>query len=186
MSETLILVDCNDRPLGNGEKLAVHRQGLRHRAFSVMIYNEHGEMLIQKRAACKYHSAGLWANACCGHPRPGETPSEAAQRRLVEEIGVHCSTLTPVTEVCYTLSLENGLHENEYTHIFQAQYDGPVSPNPQEVSEIAWALPKDILIDACAHKDHYARWFRLYLFKYFREVFCFSSFESEKVAASRV
>ena len=115
--EILILVDKNDQPQGTMPKMQAHREGQLHRAFSVMIYNNKGELLIQKRAATKYHSAGLWANSCCGHPRIGEDNLVAAKRRLKEELGFSCE-LKKIGEVCYELSLENGLHEHEYTHVF--------------------------------------------------------------------
>ncbi|MCP4924060.1 MAG: isopentenyl-diphosphate Delta-isomerase, partial [bacterium] len=134
MPETLILVDREDIPQGFGEKMEVHKKGLRHRAFSVMIYNERGQLLIQRRADCKYHSARLWANSCCGHPQPGENTKQAAERRLMEELGFTCP-VHPVTQVSYKLNLENGLHENETTHIFSGIYTGPFTPNVEEVSE---------------------------------------------------
>ena len=170
MTETLILVDEKDTPQGTGEKMDVHRKGLRHRAFSVMVYNQHGEMLIQRRADCKYHSAGFWANTCCGHPRPEEPIEKAAKRRLGEELGFSCD-LTKVTEVCYTLPLENGLHENEYTHVFEGIYEGEFTPNPDEVSETMWVAPEELRADALASPEKYARWFHLYLTEYFDQVF---------------
>src|SRR5690242_5797865 len=121
MQETLILVDENDVPCGSQEKLAAHLIPQRHRAFSVFIFNDHGETLIQRRALGKYHSPGLWANSCCGHPRPGEDVKEAARRRLNEELGFTCD-LTPLTKVCYTLKLEKDLWELEFTHVFKGHY----------------------------------------------------------------
>ena len=108
MLETVVLVDENDHPIGIQEKLAAHLIPERHRAFSVLIFNLKGETLIQKRALEKYHSPGLWANSCCGHPRPGENVKEGACRRLGEELGF-CCPLTPLRTVCYTLKLEKNL-----------------------------------------------------------------------------
>lgn len=170
MSETLILVDRKDIPQGFGEKMEVHQKGLRHRAFSVMIYNKRGQLLIQKRADCKYHSSGLWANSCCGHPRPGENTQQAAQRRLMEELGFTCP-MHPVTQVSYTLNLEDGLSENETTHVFSGIYDGPFTPNVEEVSEFSWQMPEAILTHCRYEPSLYSRWFRLYLFKYFEDIF---------------
>jgi isopentenyl-diphosphate Delta-isomerase len=70
-TEEVVLVDTHDRQTGTAGKMAAHRQGALHRAFSVIIWNRAGEVLLQRRALGKYHSGGLWTNACCGHPRPG-------------------------------------------------------------------------------------------------------------------
>ena len=129
ITEMLILVDEKDHPLGAQEKLAAHLIPQRHRAFSVFVFNKKGETLIQRRAFEKYHSPGSWANSCCGHPRPGEEVINAASRRLDEELGFSC-TLTPVTQVCYTLKLEKDLWELEYTHVFKGTYEGTIHPNP--------------------------------------------------------
>ncbi len=166
VTETVILVDEKDHPRGSQEKLVAHLIPQRHRAFSVFIYNGRGETLIQRRADGKYHSPGLWANSCCGHPRPGEEVREAAQRRLFEELGFTCD-LTPVTRVCYTLKLEKDLWELEFTHVFQGVYEGEIHPNPEEVSEIKWVLPHDLIKD----KTKYARWFKLYILKYYDQIF---------------
>jgi isopentenyl-diphosphate delta-isomerase len=170
MSETLILVDKNDQPIGTQEKLAAHLIPQRHRAFSVFIFNDKGETLIQRRALGKYHSPGLWANSCCGHPRPGEDIEQAARRRLNEEIGF-CCPLTPITKVCYTLKLEKDLWELEYTHVFKGEYEGKMDLNPEEVCEIQWIDPEALRQDVIAHPQNYARWFRLYILKHFVEIF---------------
>lgn len=168
--EILILVDKNDQPQGTMPKMQAHIEGRLHRAFSVMIYNKKGELLIQKRANVKYHSAGLWANTCCGHPRVGEDNMQAAQRRLNEEMGFSCD-LKKVGEVCYELPLENGLHEHEYTHVFSGVWDGALSPNLEEVSETAWVAPSELQKKAADNPAEYARWFELYLREYYDEVF---------------
>lgn len=105
MPEILILVNEEDNIIGTEEKLKAHIDGLLHRAFSVMIFNNKGQLLIQKRAKNKYHSAGLWANSCCGHPRLGEDNTEAAQRRLQEELGFSCD-LVKISELKYSLKLD--------------------------------------------------------------------------------
>jgi isopentenyl-diphosphate delta-isomerase len=171
MIETLILVNRQDQPQGYEEKLTAHKLGLRHRAFSVFIFNPQGELLIQRRALCKYHSAGLWANTTCGHPRPGETNADAAKRRLWEELGIRCA-LMHVNEVCYTLKLENGLHENEYTHIFHGKFNGTFTPDPDEVMETKWVKITNLIEDIKLNPQMYARWFRLYALKYANTVFC--------------
>ncbi len=168
--EILILVDKNDQPQGTMPKMQVHIEGRLHRAFSVMIYNKKGELLIQKRADVKYHSAGLWANTCCGHPRVGEDNMLAAQRRLHEELGFSCD-LKKVGTVCYELPLENDLHENEYTHVFSGVWEGALAPNPEEVSETDWVTPSELRKRAAKNPGEYARWFELYLREYYDEVF---------------
>lgn len=170
MLENVILVDKNDRPIGSQEKLAAHLIPQRHRAFSVFIFNHKGEVLIQKRALGKYHSPGLWANSCCGHPRPEEDVKEAASRRLEEELGFCCS-LTPIRTVCYTLKLEKNLWELEYTHIFKGIYEEIIHCNPEEVCDIQWISPVQLQKDVVVHPQKYARWFRLYILKYFDSIF---------------
>ena len=168
--EQLVLVDIRDKPQGFSGKIDVHRQALLHRAFSVMIYNRSGQLLIQKRANTKYHSARLWANSCCGHPRRNETPKDAAERRLYEELGFTCK-LSKVTELSYFISLDCGMYENEYTHVFAAEYNGDVKPNAMEVSKIKWKKP-DILKQKCnLDPESYAKWFRLYLGEYYHKIF---------------
>lgn len=170
MLETVILVDENDRPLGTQEKLAAHLIPQRHRAFSILIFNDKGETLIQRRAMNKYHSPGLWANSCCGHPRPGEEVKDAANRRLQEELGF-CSSLTSFTSICYTLKLERDLWELEYTHLFKGIYEGIIDFNPQEICEVQWISPTQLRYDVSVSPQKYARWFRLYILKYFDFIF---------------
>src|SRR5271168_1810255 len=114
--EEVILVDESDQPLGTMEKMEAHRRAVLHRAFSVFIFNSRGEMLLQQRAPDKYHSAGLWSNACCSHPRPGEETADAASRRLKEELGF----TTPLEELfhfTYKSEFGNGLTEYEFDHV---------------------------------------------------------------------
>lgn len=170
MTESVILVDEQDRPIGVQEKLAAHLIPQRHRAFSIFVFNDQGETLIQRRAMGKYHSPGLWANTCCGHPRPREDITEAANRRLVEELGFSCS-LTPITHVCYTLKLEKDLWELEYTHVFKGHYGGGIVPNPEEVCEIKWITSEDLRHHVLNYPNQYARWFRLYILKHFDAIF---------------
>ncbi|HRH82726.1 MAG TPA: isopentenyl-diphosphate Delta-isomerase, partial [Bacteroidia bacterium] len=123
--EFVILVDEQDREIGEAEKMQTHKLGLLHRAFSVLIYNTKGEMLLQQRAETKYHSGGLWSNACCGHPRPGEKIEDAARRRLKEELGFNCS-LKFSFKFIYKASFENSLKEHELDHVFTGIYDSEV------------------------------------------------------------
>ena len=138
--------------------------------FSIFIFNSKGETLIQRRALGKYHSPGLWANSCCGHPRPSEDVEMAASRRLGDELGFTCP-LIPLTTVCYTLKLEKDLWELEYTHVFKGIYEGMITPNSEEVGEIKWVSPQHLREDALNHPQAYTRWFRLYLLKHFDVIF---------------
>src|SRR5258708_5798594 len=116
------------------EKLEVHQKGLLHRAFSIFIFNRKGEMLLQQRALNKYHNGGLWTNACCSHPAPGEKTLTAATRRLKEEMGF-TTALEKAFDFTYKVSFENGLTENEFDHVFTGRYEGSIEPNPDEVKD---------------------------------------------------
>jgi isopentenyl-diphosphate delta-isomerase len=168
-TEMLIAVDENDIPQGVGEKMQVHLDGVKHRAFSVMVYNRYGQLLLQKRSNIKYHSANLWSNSCCGHPISSEPVIEAAKRRLYEELGFTCD-LIKITEVSYNLPIENGMYENEYTHVFAGEYNGDIIPNPLEVSEVEW-----VEVDSLKQKledslQSYSKWFQLYMREHYQEV----------------
>lgn len=138
-----MLIDEDDAPLGVGEKLDVHRRGTLHRAFSVFAFNATGELLLQRRALGKYHSGGLWANTCCGHPRPGETTVDAARRRLSEELGMTCGELRPAGVLRYRAELVD-LIENELDHLLVTTVSEEPSPNPDEVVEWRF-VPVDAL-----------------------------------------
>src|SRR5579871_6227398 len=135
--EEVILVNEQDEACGTMEKMEAHRQGILHRAFSIFIFNNKHEMLLQQRAANKYHSGGLWTNACCSHPKPDESPAEAAHRRLEEEMGVRCE-VKPLFTAHYRAAVSNGYIEDEVVHAFGGTYEGPVAPDPAEVSEWKW------------------------------------------------
>ena len=140
MSEELVqLVDSQDHETGVTPKMEAHRRGLLHRAFSVVLENERGEVLMQRRAAIKYHSPGLWSNACCGHPRPGEDTRAAAQRRLAEELGVDVE-LHEVGVFSYRAQIGD-LVENEIDHVFVGRLSQLPQPDPDEVSETRWVAP---------------------------------------------
>src|SRR5690606_8808547 len=133
--EHVILVDENDRAIGTMEKMEAHRKGVLHRAFSVLLFNSKGELLIQKRSAGKYHSAGLWTNTCCSHPRPDETLTEAATRRLQEEMGIQVD-VEPLYNLIYKVNLDGGLSEHELDHVLIGHFDGEPDLNHNEAS--AW------------------------------------------------
>ncbi len=160
-SQFVILVDENDRETGTEEKIAAHRAGMLHRAFSVMVWNGAGRMLLHRRAAEKYHSGGLWTNACCGHPRPGEDLATAAGRRLQEEMGFSCP-LTPLGSLIYRAELDRGLVEHELVHIFRGIHTGPIVPDPNEVEAFDWFGLEDINRDIDREPEMFSFWFRRY------------------------
>jgi|APSaa5957512535_1039671.scaffolds.fasta_scaffold03896_7 isopentenyl-diphosphate delta-isomerase len=165
----IVLVDEHDRQVGLCEKLEAHRQGLLHRAFSVIIKNAAGQILLQKRAAGKYHSPGRWANACCGHPGEGDDVMTAAARRLDEEMGFTCA-LVPGRRHSYCADVGGGLIENEYVHVFFGRFDGRVIPNPGEASNYVWADGDGLQAMVAANPDRYSAWFRDYLEKFGDEI----------------
>lgn len=156
----IILVDKNDRPIGTGEKMDVHRRALMHRAFSVLIFNSEGKMLLQRRALSKYHSPGLWTNACCSHPQPGEETAAAALRRLQEEMGFTC-LLHYHGWFHYMAPFDNGLTENEIDHVFSGFYDGEVPFNPEEVDEIIWIDGLTLRSWMHDRPEYFTVWFRI-------------------------
>lgn len=157
--ETLLLVTAQDEVIGYGEKMDVHRRGLLHRAFSVLIVNSRDELLLQQRAAEKYHSPGLWTNACCSHPLKGEDTEAAAHRRLKEELGFDCG-LDFAFKFTYRAEFDNGLTEHEIDHVFTGRYDGPVHPDPAEVSAIRWIRYGDLQESLQQEPGIYTVWFR--------------------------
>ncbi|EQC01293.1 isopentenyl-diphosphate Delta-isomerase [Photorhabdus temperata] len=159
MDEMLILVDKYDNPIGSAGKMDVHQKGMLHRAFSIFVFDKKGNLLLQKRAATKYHSAGLWTNSCCGHPRVGESLDTAAHRRLGEEMGFDCP-LKKVLSFIYHATLPNTLIEYEYDHVFIGQFDKEPIINPDEVSDYKWVSP--LKLRGLINKDpgEYTVWFK--------------------------
>lgn len=158
--QQVILVNEQDEAIGIMEKMEAHRQALLHRAFSVFIFNSRGEMLLQQRAFSKYHSGGLWTNACCGHPSPGEQTGDAAARRLQEEMGFS-TRLEELFDFTYRAVLDNGLTEYEVDHVFFGVWDAPLSPSPDEVNDFAYKNLEDIKEDLAVHPQQYTAWFRI-------------------------
>ncbi len=160
MSSHVVIVDEDDQSLGTAEKLRAHREGWRHRALSVFVFDRAGQLLLQQRTADKYHSGGLWSNTCCSHPHPNESPAAAAQRRLDEEMGFSCE-LTPAFHFSYRASVGDDLTEHEYDHVFVGVVDDiAIRPHPDEVADWAWVAPSALRTDVEAHPDRYTVWFR--------------------------
>lgn len=161
MDEEIILVDESDREVGFAEKLAAHRNGGRlHRAFSIFLFDVQGRMLLQKRAAAKYHFGGLWTNACCGHPRRGEALEVAARRRLREELGV-APQLREVFAFVYTAADPgSGLTEREFDHVFVGRLlDQEARPDPAEIDALRWIDCAELSLDLAARPAAYTPWF---------------------------
>lgn len=156
----LILVDEKDVQVGVMEKMEVHQKALLHRAFSVFIFNRKGEMLIHQRAPNKYHSGGLWTNACCSHPGPGEETLPAAQNRLRQEMGI-TTKLVKIFDFIYKASFDNGLTENEFDHVFMGEYDGEIFPDKEEVSDFCFKPLSDIKESMQMQPHKYTEWFKV-------------------------
>jgi len=157
----IILVDENDNKIGIGEKLKVHQDGKLHRAFSILVFNSKKELLIQQRAATKYHSANLWSNTCCSHPKPNETLKKAVKRRLKEEMGIK-SDLKEVFSFIYKVKLGN-LIEHEFNHVFIGRFNGNPKPNKEEIKDWKWVNLKELQKDVKENPQKYAYWFKIIL-----------------------
>ncbi len=146
ITEHVVLVDEHDQPIGTEEKLAAHRQGKLHRAFSVFIFNSKGELILQQRTANKYHTSNLWTNTCCSHPRPGEDTLVAAHRRLQEEMGFTCPLQHMFSFIYKAHFPSDNLFEHEFDHVFFGRFDGEPILNPDEAQSYSW-----ITLDALEH-----------------------------------
>ena len=165
-SDYVILVDEQDNDVGVMEKLQAHQEGLLHRAFSIFIFNDKDELLLQQRSLSKYHSAGLWTNSCCSHPRPNETIKDAANRRLFEEMGVSCD-LKIVTNFIYKTPFENGLTEYELDYILIGYTNSNPIINKEEVENFKWVLKDTVKKDIQVNPHLYTSWFKIALEKVF-------------------
>jgi isopentenyl-diphosphate delta-isomerase len=159
--EQLILVDESNRATGSAGKTAVHRAGLLHRAFSIFIVDDRGRIVLQQRNPKKYHSGGLWANSCCGHPRPGERTIAAARRRLNEELGVTCA-LSFGFFARYRTELDNGMHENELVYVYFGRLAAEPRPDPAEIADVAFLSCEDIGRRIKKSPSTFAFWFKHY------------------------
>jgi len=156
--EKVILVNERDEETGTIEKMEAHRKGILHRAFSIFIFNNKKEMLLQQRAMHKYHSGGLWTNACCSHPRPGELTEAAAIRRLKEELGFETG-LEKIFGFTYKATFENGLIENEFDHVFSGIYNGEIYFNKNEVQDVCFRSMQEIESDLQTYPNKFTAWF---------------------------
>ena len=166
--EKVILVDENDTQVGLMPKLEAHQKGLLHRAFSIFIFNSNHQLLLQKRAISKYHSGGLWTNTCCSHPREGEETINAANRRLIEEMGIK-TNLRKVFDFIYKAELDNELIENEFDHVFYGLYNEDPIINTEEADDFKWIDMETLNNDITVNGQNYTVWFKIafdYFYKY--------------------
>jgi isopentenyl-diphosphate delta-isomerase len=161
-TEYVVLVDERDCTVGSEEKLRAHRDGRLHRAFSIFVFNRRHELLLQRRAASKYHSGGLWSNTCCGHPRPGEETNAAATRRLGEEMGFACD-LRESFSFLYRAELDDRLVEHEVDHVFIGSFSGEPDPNPNEVAEFQWLRLDELHREIEVQPAAFTYWLRVAL-----------------------
>jgi isopentenyl-diphosphate delta-isomerase len=165
MEDYIVLVDSDDNSLGFIDKNTAHDgEGVLHRAFSIIIVNDEGEMLIQKRSGLKRLWPLYWTNACCSHPRKGENIDVAVHRRLMEELGFDTG-LKHVFSFKYHARFKFNGSENEFDHVFLGTYNGEVKPNPEEVSEWKWISVNELLVDLKKNPDKYTPWFKIILQK---------------------
>jgi len=160
--EFVILVDEQDNAIGTMEKQQAHVQGLLHRAFSIFIFNSEKKILLQKRAATKYHCGGLWTNACCSHPRENENTRDAANRRLQEEMGMQCE-LKPIFTFVYKAEFENGLIEHEFDHVFLGESNQTPTVNNQEVDEFRYIGIDELQLEIKTSPQNFTPWFLIAL-----------------------
>lgn len=161
-TEHVVLVDPDDQPVGTMEKMRAHAEGRLHRAFSVFVFDPAGRLLLQQRAASKYHSAGLWSNTCCGHPRPGEPLEAAAPRRLLEEMGFR-TELRPLFRFLYRAEIGPGMAEHEVDHVLAGTFAGDPAPDPAEVGDWKWQDLEAVLADVARRPQAYTAWLRILL-----------------------
>lgn len=160
VEEEVVLVDENDVSLGLMPKMEAHKKGVLHRAFSVFVVNEKGQIMLQQRAAHKYHSALLWTNTCCSHQRNGESNIEAGKRRLKEEMGFE-TELKELFSFIYKAPFDNGLTEHELDHVMVGSYNQVPKINHDEVADWKWMYPKEIKYDIEENPHLYTAWFKI-------------------------
>jgi len=172
--EQVILVNENNEQIGTMAKMEAHEKAVLHRAFSVFITNEKGDIMLQQRAASKYHSPLLWTNTCCSHQRVGESNIEAGKRRLQEEMGFQAD-LKELFSFIYKAPFDNGLTEHELDHVMIGSYDAEPNINPDEVEAYKWMSPASIKDDISNNPNEYTAWFKIIFDKYYEHLFNMSA-----------
>lgn len=169
MKEKVILVNEKDEQIGLMEKIEAHEKALLHRAFSVFVYNDKNEVMLQQRALSKYHSPGLWTNTCCSHQREGESNVDAGKRRLMEEMGF-TTELEETISFIYKAPFDNGLSEHEFDYILIGKYDGEPNINPDEVAAWKWMSLEAIKKDLQENPANYTAWFKIIFDKHYNTI----------------
>ena len=167
--EKVILVNENDEQIGLMPKMEAHEKALLHRAFSVFIFNDKNELMLQQRALSKYHSPGLWTNTWCSHQREGESNIEAGKRRLQEEMGF-VTELKETISFIYKAPFDNGLTEHELDHIMVGHYDKDPNINKDEVESWKWMDLEDVKVDMTLHPEKYTAWFKIIFDKFYNHI----------------
>ena len=168
--ENVVLVDRKDNPMGLMPKLEAHEKGVLHRAFSVFILNQKGQLMLQRRALDKYHSPGLWTNTCCSHPRESEGNIEAGVRRLKEEMGF-TTPLKPMFSFIYKSKFDNGLTEHEFDHVLLGYYDKQPLINTIEVSEWKWMSLDKIILEIKNKPEDFTVWFKIIFERFYNHIY---------------
>jgi isopentenyl-diphosphate delta-isomerase len=167
--EKVILVDREDNSVGTLPKMEAHEKGVLHRAFSVFILNQKGELMLQQRALHKYHSPGLWTNTCCSHQREGEENLQAGTRRLEEEMGFSVP-LEELFSFIYKAPFDNGLTEHELDHVMLGYYEGIPEINSDEVNAWKWMSLNEIASDLTVNPESYTVWFKIIFERFFNHI----------------
>lgn len=167
--EKVILVNENNDPIGLMPKMEAHEKALLHRAFSVFIFNDNHELMLQQRALTKYHSPGLWTNTCCSHQRDGESNIEAGKRRLQEEMGFVVDLQDSISFI-YKAPFDNGLTEHEFDHVLLGHFNDAPQINVDEVADWKWMPLEDVRKDIHDHPEHYTAWFKVIFDKFYEHI----------------
>ena len=158
--DQVVLVDTSDQEVGSMEKMEAHQKGALHRAFSILLFNSKGELLLQKRAKTKYHSGGLWTNTCCSHPLPGESMHHATHRKLIQEMGIPLHTEFAF-KFTYKIKLDHDLIEHEIDHVYVGLFDGEPQPNENEAEDWKFFPLDKLREDMRLNPQDYTYWFKV-------------------------
>lgn len=169
IEEYVILVNEKDEQIGTMPKLEAHEKAVLHRAFSVFVFNDKNELMLQQRAAHKYHSPLLWTNTCCSHQRVGESNIQAGKRRLQEEMGF-VTDLKETISFIYKAPFDNGLTEHELDHILLGTYTNEPQINKEEVESWKWMPLEDVKLDIELHPEVYTEWFKIIFQKFYKHI----------------
>ena len=167
--EEVILVNEKDEQIGTMPKLEAHKKAVLHRAFSVFIFNDKKELMLQQRAAHKYHSPLLWTNTCCSHQRVGETNIQAGKRRLMEEMGFVVDLEESISFI-YKAPFDNGLTEHEFDHVLIGKYNEQPEVHADEVADWKWMPLENVKNDILDHPEIYTEWFKIIFDKFYEHI----------------